>query len=124
MNYTQQNLPCIIYCVLAIVIVVIYIVLTSNASIHARKAIENEQAKKKHNQIFMHVYDVAVVYGIIILLLNLLLVGSVLYLLCAGNHQKLSYAIIVLVVTLWVTYIVVALQSYNNLDSDIKHILQ
>ena len=124
MNYTQQNLPCIIYCVLALVIVVIYIVLTSNTSVHARKAIEHEQAKRKHNQIFMHIYDVAVVYGIIILLLNLLLVGSVLYLLCAGNHQKLSYAIIVLVVTLWVTYIVVALQSYNSVDSDIRNILQ
>ena len=44
-----------------------------------------------HNQIFMHVYDVTVVYGIIILLLNLLLIGAVLYLLCEGNHKKLSY---------------------------------
>ena len=70
----------------------------------------------------MHVYDVAVVYGIIILLLHLLLVGVVLHLLKSGHH-KLSYSIIVLVLTLWITYIVV-LQSYHNVDSEINYYIK
>jgi len=124
MKQSNQNTPCIIYSILAVAIVVIYIVLTAKTSIHARNAIEQEKQQKKTAGVFMHVYDVAVVYGIIILLLHLLLVGAVLHLLCVGGHHKLSYSIIVLVVTLWVTYIVVAIQSYENVDSDIKHILQ
>ena len=124
MKYTNQNMPCVIYSVLALVIVVVYIILVSKTSVHARHAIEQEKQHKKTSGVFMHVYDVAVVYGIIILLLHLLLVGAVLYLLCHGGHHKLSYSIIVLVVTLWVTYIIVAIQSYDNVDSDIKQILQ
>ena len=123
MKYANQNTPCIIYSVLAVVIVVIYIVLTSKTSIHARHAIEEEKKVKKSAGVFMHVYDVAVVYGIIILLLHLLLVGAVLHLLCKGGHHKLSCSIIVLVLTLWITYIVVVLQSYHNVDSEITQIL-
>ena len=124
MKQSNLSTPCIIYSVLAVAIVVVYIVLTAKTSIHARNAIEHEKQQKKTAGVFMHVYDVAVVYGIIILLLHLLLVGAVLHLLCVGGHSKLAYSIIVLVVTLWVTYIVVAVQSFENVDSDIKHILQ
>lgn len=124
MKSSTLTTPCIIYSVLALAIVVVYIVLTAKTSIHARNAIEHEKQQKKSASVFMHVYDVAVIYGIIILLLHLLLVGAVLHLLCVGGHHKLAYSIIVLVVTLWVTYIVVAIQSYENVDSDIKHILQ
>ena len=123
MNYTRQNLPCIIYSVLAVVIVIVYIILTSKTSQTARKALAHEKRRQKHAGVYMHVYDVAVVYGIIILLLNLLLVGSVLYLLCNGGHHKLSYSIIILVVTLWVTYIVVAAQSFDGVESDVRSIL-
>jgi len=124
MKQSNQNTPCIIYSILAVAIVVIYIVLTAKTSIHARNAIEQQKQQNKTAGVLMHVYDIAVVYGIIILLLHLLLVGAVLHLLCVGGHYKLAYSIIVLVVTLWVTYIVVAIQSYENVDSDIKHILQ
>jgi hypothetical protein len=124
MKQPGQNTPCIIYSVLAVAIVIVYIVLTSKTSVHARQAIEQEKHQNKNSSVFMHVYDVAVIYGIIILLLNLLLIGSVLHLLCVGGYYKLSYSIIVLVVTLWVTYIVVAIQSYENIDSDIKKIIQ
>ena len=124
MKSSTLTTPCIIYSVLAVAIVVVYIVLTAKTSVHARNAIEHEKQQKKSASVFMHVYDVAVIYGIIILLLHLLLVGAVLHLLCVGGHHKLAYSIIVLVVTLWVTYIVVAIQSYENVDSDIKHILQ
>ena len=117
MNYSRQNMPCIVYSVLAVVIVVIYIVLTSKTAVHARDAIARE--KTQHSGVFMHMYDVAVVYGIIVLLLNLLLVGAVLYLLCKGGHHKLSYSIITLVLVLWITYIVVVLQSYSSLDADV-----
>ena len=124
MKWSTLSTPCIIYSVLALAIVVVYIVLTAKTSIHARNAIEHEKQQKKSASVFMHVYDIAVVYGIIILLLHLLLVGAVLHLLCVGGHNKLAYSIIVLVVTLWVTYIVVAIQSFENVDSEIKHILQ
>ena len=124
MKSSTLTTPCIIYSVLAVAIVVVYIVLTAKTSVHARNAIEHEKQQKKSASVFMHVYDVAVIYGIIILLLHLLLVGAVLHLLCVGGHHKLAYSIIVLVVTLWVTYIVVAIQSYENVDSDIKQLLQ
>ena len=124
MSVSKQNLPCIIYCVLAAVIVLVYIILTSKTSVHAKKVFEAEKRRNKNMGVYMHVYDVSVVYGIIILLLNLLLVGSVLYLLCGANHQKLSYGIIVLVLALWITYIVVAIQSYENIDSDVRSILK
>jgi hypothetical protein len=124
MKYTRQNMPCIIYAVLAIVIVIIYVVLTAKTSVHARNAIEEEKKRSKTAGVFMHVYDTAVIYGVIILLLNLLLIGAILHLLCTGGHHKLSYSIIVLVLVLWITYIVVAVQSFENVDSDIRHILQ
>ena len=117
MNYSRQNMPCIVYSVLAVVIVVIYIVLTSKTAVHARDAISKE--KTQHNGVFMHMYDVAVVYGIITLALNLLMVGAVLYLLCAGGHSKLAYSITSLITVLWVTYIVVVLQSMDGLEHEI-----
>ena len=122
MKYTRQNMPCVVYSVLAIVIVVLYIVITSKSSMLARSAIASNPSK--HSGITMHVYDVAVVYGIITLVLNLLMVGAVLFLLCAGGHGKLAYAIISLIAVLWVTYIVVVLQSMDSIEHDIASTLR
>tara|TARA_Y100000389_G_C17108833_1_gene339654 strand:- start:89 stop:460 length:372 start_codon:yes stop_codon:yes gene_type:complete len=117
MKYTRQNMPCVVYSVLAVVIVVIYVVITSKSSMLARSAIASQGSK--HSGVTMHVYDVAVVYGIITLALNLLMVGAVLYLLCAGGHSKLAYSIISLITVLWVTYIVVVLQSMDGIEHEI-----
>jgi len=113
-KYTRQNMPCVIYSMLATFIIIFYIILSSHTSNIVRSAISSN--KSSYNGITMHVYDVAVVYGIITLLFNLLMIGAVLFLLCVDSHGKLAYSIISLITVLWITYIVVAFQSSNNIN--------
>ena len=122
----MDHTPFILYLALSIAVLVVYIIYTSKTAVAVKDIINHESNNngKEHLRAFLHVFDVGVVYGIMILLIKLLVFGAVIYLLCINGNMSWAYAISVLIVIVWVTLLVVFVKGYNDMEPHLRNIIK
>lgn len=126
-NSSSGKAPCTtpvsIFCVLAAVVVVVYIIYNIKTGLHMRDIMDSElkQNRKQHLLHVLNYFDVSVVYGIMELLIKLIIVGTVIYTLCVQRKTGVAYTITGLILIVWITGLIHFIHVYNNVNEGGQH---
>ena len=113
--------PVTVFCVLAVVVVILFIIYNIKTGVHIRDVMDNElkQDRKQHLLHVLNYFDVSVVFGIMELFIKLIIIGTVIYVLCVQKKTNIAYLITGLILIVWVAGLIHFVQVYNSVNTSV-----